>query len=268
MPGECNYSISKMQCKGFVMTILFYPEPLLPTPLSRVYRVINEVDWIKYHNNPKESYDLHIFWSYTKLRITPDEFTLNAKDCINRGCWDIGKERVNDIFNDIRVNPTTYNGVCVEKRDLQGRHAFHGLVRCPTQARDGFVYQRYIENRENGLYYKYRVYFADGINYVLKSYKSSVFGSECTRHDVIPKEELFSFEQEQDFLEKCKVFGIDFGEFDIMWDDKPIVVDVNNVIGGGFVSGLTGTKLHADIDQTFLTFLKKRHKDKIGMEVS
>lgn len=244
------------------ITLLFYPEPLKKVPLSRVYRICKEYG-INFHNDSKLPYDLHIFWSYTKCRIIPDGFTLNAKDCINKGCWDVGKERVNDIFNDIRIDPTIFKGICVEKLDLQGRHGSHHLIECPAKEREGYIYQKYIENKEGDLFYKYRIYYADGINYILKSYKPNPFGSECVRHELIDKNQLFTIEQEQDFHKKCKEFGFDFGEIDAMVDKgKLIIIDVNNVVGGGFVWGLTGTQLHKDIDYTFIKFLEKRINDK------
>ena len=244
-----------------MITILFYPEPLLPKPLSRVYRVLQEQgQGIKYHNDPTRPFDLHMFWSYTKKSIIPDKITLYMKDVINRGCWDVGKERVNDIFNDISINPTIHKGVCVEKLDRQGSHKNHSIINCPTEKKDGYIYQKYIEHIEEGQYVKYRVYYADGIQIVLKSHKPTPFGSECTKHEVIDKRELFTIEQEFEFVLRCKEFGFDFGEVDIMKDENtPIVVDVNNCVGGGFVWGLTGTELHKQIDSLFISFIKQRY---------
>ena len=246
-----------------MITILFYPEPLKPKPLSRVYRVLKEQgtkNGITYHNDPTKPYDLHIFWSYTKDRIKPNELTLIDKAVINRGCWEVGKEKVNNIFNDIRIDPTTYKGVCVKKLDKQGSHKNHSLITCPDIREEGFVYQKYIDDKEGDQFVKYRVYYADGIQVILKSYKPTIFGSECTKHEIVAKRQLFSPEAEAKFILKCMAFGLDFGEIDIMMDEGiPIIVDVNNCVGGGFVWGLTGTDIHKKIDNTFITFIKQRY---------
>ena len=246
-----------------MITILFYPEPLKPKPLSRVYRVLQEQgkeNGITYHNDPSKPYDLHIFWSYTKCKIQPDEFSLKDKKVINRGCWDVGKEKVNRVFNDIEIDPTKHKGICVKKLDKQGSHKHHSLIECPATKEEGYIYQQYIEDKEGDQFIKYRVYYADGIQVILKSYKPTVFGSECTKHTIISKRQLFTSETEAKFILKCMEFGLDFGELDIMLDNgNPIIVDVNNCVGGGFVHGLTGTDIHQTIDDTFIDFIKQRY---------
>ena len=246
-----------------MITILFYPEPLKLKPLSRVYRVLQEQgkeNGITYHNDPSKPYDLHIFWSYTKCKIVPDELTWGDSNVINRGCWNVSKEKVNKVFNDIAIDPTKHKGICVKKLDKQGSHKHHSLINCPAIEEEGYVYQKYINNKEGDEFVKYRVYYADGIQIILKSYKPTVFGSECTKHELIEKRQLFTPEAEARFILQCRKFGLDFGEIDIMMDDRvPIIVDVNNCVGGGFVWGLTGTEIHQHIDNTFITFIKRRY---------
>lgn len=242
--------------------ILFYPDPLLPKPLSRVYRILQNIDWIDHHNNPSKPYDLHFFWSYTKSKITPDEITLKSPDVINRGCWDITKKKVNEVFNDISIDPLTHRGICVEKLEQQGSHNKHRLIHCPASPRQGFVYQKYIENIENGLYVKYRVCYADGVKYVVKKYNKSVFNSDYVLSVNIPIQELFTPEQELDLMQKCRIFGVNFAELDVMiLDGKPVVIDVNNIVGGGHINAESGTQVSDDMDNTFLGFVRSRVKD-------
>ena len=244
-----------------MITILFYPEPLKPKPLAKVYRVLQGRDDIAYHNDPTQPYDLHMFWSYTKHSIKPDDFTLLAPNVINRGCWDIGKDKVNDVFNDIRIDPKKHRGLCVEKYDKQGKHDAHKIIRCPAKPKPDHVYQKYIDTKEGEYFIKYRVYYGDGIDYVIKNYKSRPFASARALPLVeVPKETIFTAEQELDFVRKCNKFGVDFAEIDIVMDNGvPIVVDVNNVVGGGHDPGLTGTEICDLTDETFITFIKRRY---------
>ena len=244
-----------------MITILFYPEPLKPKPLAKVYRVLQGRDDIAYHNDPTQPYDLHMFWSYTKHSIKPDDFTLLAPNVINRGCWDIGKDKVNDVFNDIRIDPIKHHGICVKKFDRQGRHNRHKIIQCPAAPRSGYIYQKYIEDKEGDLFIKYRVYYADGINYVIKNHKAHPFASDrALPLEEVPKETIFTAEQEQDFINKCNLFRVDFAEIDIVMDNGvPIVVDVNNIVGGGDDPGLTGTEIGRITDEAIITFIKRRY---------
>jgi hypothetical protein len=246
-----------------MITILFYPELLQSKPLSRIYRILKEQGLksnIVYHNDPTKPYDLHMFWSYTKCQIEPDELTLKDKDVINRGCWNVSKEKVNDIFNDIRIDPTKHFGICVEKLDQQAKHKQHSLIVCPTVKREGYIYQRYIADQENGMFVKYRIYYADGIQVILKQVKPGLFTSDYIKHEVIDKRRFFTKESENEFTKKCKKFGIDFGEIEFISDEgNPIIIDVNNCVGGGGVKGLSGTELHKQIDDLFITFIKQRY---------
>ena len=241
------------------VTILFYPEPLKPKPLSRVYRILQGVDWIDYHNDPTMPHDLHIFWSYTKSKIIPDEITLNSPDVINRGCYDITKQKVNDIFNDLSVDPLTHSGICVEKLEMQGSHRSHRLIHCPAEPKAGFIYQKYIENKEGEYYIKYRVCYADGVKYVVKKYNRSIFNSDYALSVAVSKETLFTPDQEADLIQKCKKFGVDFAELDVMIDNEtPVVIDVNNIVGGGHIHAESGTTVSDEMDQTFFDFVRDR----------
>jgi len=242
------------------MIILFYPEPLLPTPMARVYRICKEYG-IGFHNDPQKPYDLHFFWSYTPKSIIPDEFTLTDKNVINRGCWDIGKQKVNDIFNDISVNPETFQGICVEKCDRQGRHDLHKLINCPASRKEGYIYQRFINDHVGKLFVKYRIYYADGIEYILKQSKHSLFGSpdhsrDYVTHEWVDVRRIFSEEEQREFDRKCVEFGFDYGDVDFLMENgKPIIIDINNV-----VSHISFTDWIKKVqDEQFLRFIKRRY---------
>jgi hypothetical protein len=217
------------------MTILFYPEPLKQSPASRISRICKEKG-IAFHNDPRQPHDVHIFWSYTPKSIEPDSITLDSPKVINRGCWNVSKEKVNSIFNDFSIDPELHEGWCVEKADLQGRHDLHRIVKCPTRKREGFIYQRYIEDKRGALYIKYRIYYAGGIGHILKQGKRSIFGSPNWRtdyvwHEWVDKYTIFPGKAELELNAKCKQFGFDYGDIDFLMEDgKPVIIDINNVV--------------------------------------
>lgn len=231
--------------------LLFYPEPLKVG--SRVYRICKENN-IGFHNDPTKSYDLHIFWSMTPNKIIPDQFTLTDKKVINRGCWDISKVKVHKIFNDYTVDPITYVGKCVQKWDRQGRHDGHSIITCPTKRLPGYVYEKYIKDKIGENYIKYRVYYGDGINFVLKQEKKTIFGSDYTKHTFINKRMLLTEKQEMVFLNKCKLFGVDYADIEFMMDNNiPTVIDVNNVAGPPFYT----KEIKKAMDNVFLDLIKR-----------
>ena len=242
-------------------TILFYPEANIASPMSRVYRICKEYG-VPFHNDFRKSYDLHFFWSYTPTQINPDGFTLNSPQVINRGCWDISKEKVNAMFNNIDVDPETHHGICVEKSNKQGRHGLHKIIQCPAPRREGYVYQRYIENKDGDLFVKYRIYYADGIEYILKQRKRTLFGhpdynADYVSHEWVDVRSIFTESEQTLFDQKCAWFGFDYGDVDFLIDNgKPVVIDVNNI-----VSHIHFTPWIKQVqDEQFLRFITKRHE--------
>jgi len=242
------------------MNILFYPDRLDNyNRYSRVLRILENCDWVKFHNNPGKPYDLHIFWSYTRKQITPPKLTLSDKTVLNRGCWDISKQKVNDIFNDISVDPRKHQGNCVEKREYQGGHKFHSIVECPTEPRNGYIYQKYIDDTEEGLFIRYRIFLMGGvITHVNKRYEKDRFNTSTVRVENIAPDKFFTGSETIDILEKCRIFGIDFGELDLLIDEgRKVVIDVNNLVGGHHPGILARSKPYKEIDESFLEMLKK-----------
>lgn len=244
---------------------MFWPEENKAVPLSRVRRICDDYG-IPYHSDPGEPYDLHFFWSYTPRRIAPDSFTLGALNVINRGCWDISKEKVNAIFNDFSVDPETHQGICVEKGDMQGRHSMHSLITCPAPGREGYVYQRYIEDKEGDLFVKYRIYYADGIEYILKQKKRTLFGHADYNYDYVTHEwvdirSIFTLEMQSDFDRKCRQFGLDYGDVDFLMEDgKPVIIDVNNVVSHIFFTPW----IKEAQDQQFIRFIQRRYDNYVN----
>jgi len=240
------------------MKILFYPDPLDNYKrYSRVLRILEGRKDISFHNDPLLPYDLHIFWSYTRCRIEPPELTLKDSRVINRGCWDISKKKVNDIFNDISIDPRKHKGIAVEKREWQGGHQWHGLVKCPAEPRPGYVYQRYINHKEGRYYVRYRIFLMGGvITHVNKRYETTEFVTGTEKVENIHPDKFFTPAEKQDLLNKCHIFGVDFGELDILIDNgRKIVIDVNNMVGGRHPGILARSIPYKEIDESFIKYL-------------
>ena len=236
------------------LTILFYPDRLdNKKRFSRLYRILKGRSDIVFHNDPSKPFDLHIFWSYTRHSIVPDKITLNCPNVINRGCWNIGKEKVNRIFDDLFIDPLKHKGVCVEKLDQQGKHKFHKIINCPQHPKTGYVYQRLINSKENGLFVRYRAYWMDKITHIRKIYQAHPFETKVIKSEEIGIRDLFTHEQEVDFGNKCRAFGVNLAEMDVLWDGKPVVIDVNNVVGGNHVPMLTNA-LTKKIDDEIIEY--------------
>ena len=238
------------------MKILFYPDRLdNPKRVSRIYRVLKSHPEIQFHNDPAKPHDLHVFWSYTRHSIIPDEITLNAPSVINRGCYDISKEKVNRIFDDLFIDPLKHKGVCVEKLDQQGKHKFHKIIKCPKHPKPGYVYQRLVNSQENGLFVRYRVYWIDKITHVRKIWQTDPFETKIVKSEMIAVSKLFNPKQKADFARKCQAFGVNLAEMDVLWNGKPIVIDVNNIVGGQTVPGLSGTQSSLEVDNAIISYL-------------
>ncbi len=225
---------------------MFYPDPVDGRKKSRMYRMLSKIKDISYHSDPGRPHDFHIFWSYTGHSIVPDEITLSSPNVINRGCWDISKEKVNRIFDDLFVDPTTHRGLCVEKADLQGRHDKHSVIECPAPKKEGYVYQKYIESKDDRGYVAYRIHYACGIKMIDKRHKKDVFISPYAR-EVVNTRDYFSEQAERDLIKRCDEFGFHYGEIDFLMDGgKPVVIDVNNVVGANDPRDAESIKIFCD----------------------
>ncbi len=213
--------------------ILFYPD--IPRYPSRVWDIC-EKRKIPYHNDPYKDHDLQFYWSYHKDVRIPDRYDSFAD--VNAGCWDITKSKVDRIFNDISIDPELYDGVCIKKSDRQSVQDVE-LVQCPVRPEPGYVYQKNIENKEGDRWIEYRVTYADGIKMILKYYNVLPFNLTSKEKkkriiERIPIDSIFTASQEFELMIKCREFGFDYGEIDVLLDDGyPVVIDVNNVAGMG-----------------------------------
>lgn len=201
--------------------MIFYPEQ--PKNPSRVMRYLDLMD----------SRNV-IYWSY-KVKTSMSE---GLKCNINRGCWDVSKEKVQRVFHKtfgyrLSVDPRTHKGTCIEKG--MGHTHSGRILRCPVQPKEGKVYEKLIDARVSpNEVSELRVFWCLGQYFVIEKIKSNMFGHSA--NDVILRESgVFDDIEEKRIADFCQEFGMDFGELDILRDSDGLiyVIDVNNVPGEG-----------------------------------
>lgn len=210
------------------MIILFYPD--LPRPINRLYHVLLDLG-IKFHNNTSLPYDVAFFWTYED-KMEPDSF-IKGIDCINKGCFDVTKTRVNNIFDDIIVDPEIYEGLVVRKSERQCS-LDEKIIICPSKKEEGFVYRKYIETRTDNAYVDYRIFYFGEIKFIVSKWNyGGIFKRENHIWHLEPLS-ILSPDKIRSIEDGCKNFGFDFGEIDLLKDvhnNNFYVVDLNNIAG-------------------------------------
>ena len=245
------------------MTILFYPESLRAN--CRLYYTCKKLG-VSFHNDPFRFYDLMFYWSYHKTTCPQPEL-IKSSSCVNKGCFDVTKTRVSEIFDDIRVNPEVYVGKVVRKSERQCGMD-ERLLTCPTKKEDSFIYRKFIDTRVNGKFVDYRLFY---------------FGGDCFLVSKINRGEMFSkkdFEwgletltilpegRLEEIYKSCQKFGLDFGEIDLLKDEKGkfYVIDINNVAGIARSWRTAELRQIRELYQRMFTnFLKKRVNGNISI---
>ncbi|GEM_PF-5731170 len=209
------------------MTILFYPDPLNQD--CKLFQHLRNIN-VEFHNDPTKPYDICFYWSYHKT-VAPK---IEIPNAINAGCYDITKTRINTIFDNLIIDPFTYVGKAVKKGDGQCSKD-EILVNCPLKTKDNnSIYLRHIDTFEDGMFTDYRIFYFGAISFICIKRR---FGGEFSRKEYnwvemqlncIPKKKRNEIEY------KCKKFGFDCGEIDVLRDvntDEFFVIDLNNVSG-------------------------------------
>lgn len=187
-----------------------------------------------------------IFWSY-RTTSEPVEVKLNA------GCHDVSKTRVNLIHEaamgyDIGVDPQTYEGRYVEKSDLQAVRIGR-VLNDNIDPVEGMVYQKFIDTSINEKeFIELRVFYCLGELFTIAKYrlKSDVFGYRAHHSEVV---QPFTKQEKENIVKFCELFGMDFGELDILHNKRPYVIDVNNVAGVGLLNETTYPMYYEQVEK-------------------
>lgn len=187
-----------------------------------------------YPNKPKH-YN-RITWVMGRLNVEPDLFYwqagtyLDFKDIgkgINRNVRDVSKSNVDRIFTEVFgyssfLDPNG-TGEAVIKSEINASHSGR-IVELPYKLKEDEVCQRFIDT---GLV-EYRVLIVMGKPAcMLQKTKVNTFNSNgCTFDlvkDVIEADKITLF---------CGKLGMDYGELDLLIDEKPYIIDANHCVGG------------------------------------
>jgi hypothetical protein len=254
-------------------TILFYPTK--PLSWHILYSICHMLGY-RMTNDPKAHFDVAVAFQDATVRPSDkilDEIAAHHK-VININCADIGKDRVDRIFEEVfgygvAVDPRTYKGAYVKKPVLNARHSVEafGLLTEPSEPEPGYVYQKLIDNK-SGAHSATDVrtfIFGSAIPFLLYRKKdiSDRFNDDtiiATRADV---SDFLTEKEHADVLRFCRAFGLDYGELDILRDNsdgKIYIVDVNNTPSGPqpgiHITRPAYARFRRELAQAFETLIK------------
>jgi hypothetical protein len=214
--------------------------PHAPTDWTPKIRLaIRQLGW---RYGTREDHDLRVYFS--NRTIDKDGVILDRRGrrkgptttilptTINGGCTDVSKSRVEEVFKatfgygsfiDPRKSDVVMKTEIQSIKDIAHRKA--------CEPKPGYVAQRFIDTRHDGLFVDLRVAFA-GAKIVTVAVKRKPLFRRATNAHILftdPKF-VFSSSEIQQLNSFGEAFGLDFGEADVLRDHdtgKLYVVDVN-----------------------------------------
>jgi hypothetical protein len=203
---------------------------------------------IKFTTDIREPHDFGFFWDpglkFKKNTGKMINYVKNKEHLINQRIKGTSKEFIGKQFNeifgyDLRVNPTTYEGTGIVKKNGNGLK-YGEILQLPIsqhQVRHNHSYQKLITtnypNNQN-IFRELRVpIFGNIIPFVFfkKRYEEKRFDSKNILVRIYPTLEIFSQEEADQIIYFCKSIHLEYGELDIFRaneDGKIYIVDVNN----------------------------------------
>lgn len=235
---------------GFrVRTVLFYPA--YPSKRSVLYKMLKVLRYNR-TNNPRQAFDAAIHWeteTFRKLQPLLEQIR-HSKRVINFHCRDISKKYIDGIHHEVFgyssiIDPTTHNGPCVKKNNLNALHDGE-VIECPVSDPDpDFVYQLLINNTSmNGMVEDIRIPVLPGeIPLAYLKYKpvEKRFGSFLTTGQrqngtrIVNPAEVFSAAELEQIRTFARRINLEYGELDILRDrdnGRLYIIDANNTPTG------------------------------------
>jgi hypothetical protein len=220
--------------------IIFYPQK--PNQIHSAYQVLNFLGYTITNDPTAKAEKVFVFEDTTIRNSDPVLDELNKKyKVVNYRCGDISKEKVDEVFSKVFgystfVNPKEVSGKFVEKSSTNATHDGK-IIDCPTQKKDGYVYQKFINTKQGDLVMDMRLLiFGSKVAFVVKRFKhisnpfdGGVGAEPCEVRDVLSQDEI---EKVNKF---CEEFGLEYGEIDSLRDiddGKLYLVDANNTPSG------------------------------------
>lgn len=193
-----------------------------------------------------------VLWSGTRIAARPEEAiaafyfedaTVGTAPptpglaCFNRGCGDVSKTRVAQVFEAVfgyplLVDPLTWRGPAVEKGETNGAHDGR-IVTCPAPPQPGKVYQRLVDTAEDGQVRDYRTPCVGGepvLVFVKRRPSRDRFANYNTSVSLAAPDEVFSTGELAAIRAFVRAMRLDWGGLDILRDrgtGRLYIVDVN-----------------------------------------
>ncbi|MGA0601387.1 hypothetical protein ACO2Q3_11855 [Caulobacter sp. KR2-114] len=163
--------------------------------------------------------------------------TLRAVRCLNFDCVDVSKSHVAKVFEAVfgyplAVDPRAETGLVVEKSEANGVHDGR-VVCCPRAATPARVYQRLVDNVEDGHAVDLRTPFVGGrpvLTFIKRRPVARRFDNWNASVTLALPEDVFSREEIERLSAFARAMKLDWGGLDILRDARDgrlYVVDVN-----------------------------------------
>lgn len=219
--------------------VAFYPKK--PWGKAAIKRLV------KYMNlkvvSASQDHDVAFFWkdsTYRKFKWPKD----SIKDVVNKDCIDISKRYLDEVHKSVfgysaAVDPMAYKLPYVQKMNLNALH-FAKIKSKPSKPRSWFVYQKLINNEQDGLVLDFRVpIFKSSIPFIYKSYRPANirFKPKNSRCNLASTSEVFNQDELSKIIAFCKKLGFDYGELDVLRDHEDgriYIIDANPTPWGPF----------------------------------
>ena len=212
---------------------------------------------IQHHNDPEQAHDVVFYWNYDKEVTALHPVIENADSVINKGCYDISKKRTAQYFDNLTIDPQTYTGLAVRKKDIQCSKDDE-LIQCPCECDEGYICRRYIETRVDGVYHTYRLFYMNAIVMLAVVLNPGDFNNKSGERTIERRDiKIIPSAKRHDIVNGCKAMGVDYCEIDLLRDVNTgewFVIDINNIAGGhGVWMTESGRKIFAE-------YYRKTHK--------
>lgn len=224
-------------------SILVYPH--YPSRGSTIYKAGKALGY-NVTNKPKSDQVFAVYWEYLTFREEYQWLEKLAENLkvINLHSRDISKLYIDKIHQQVfgyatQVEPTEYQGLIVQKSDVNALHDGQ-ILEAPCESRgDDFIYQILIDNQySDDLVLDLRVpVVAKIMDFTYLKYRDihERFLNTTAKVEIQPTKEVFSPEEIDQLNRYCAALHLEYGELDVLrhrGDGKIYVVDVNNTPQG------------------------------------
>jgi hypothetical protein len=232
------------------MRILFYPDR--PQRKHKAWHACRALGW-EVINEPRRDYDAAWLW-LDETWIPEDQvirsLRAGTKPCINVGCDDISKSRVERVFSAVFgyssiVDPLIHEGAMVSKPEQNDRKDELELVTGPlaaNQVKPGTVYQKLVDTTlEDGRIEDTRVCVFDRQpRFVIfkRRHETQRFETDAGDSELVEDlSTVLNDEEVRRIRQFCTEMGLDYGELDVLRDrdGTPYIVDCNKTPGTGMI---------------------------------